>query len=940
MISCMRHSLGVKLLLPLVVLALLALIGFSQWERASEASRTRAQAAQTGSMFASALELSADLAGEVGLERAATVLGAQRGIGTLAVTAGPDRIVVASNDLTLRGVPWASLARSGEGPSPARAHVHTLPTTSIKRIDDHLDVMVPLDLGTLALYSPEYRDSYLTVDVHREYGGISGLDEESARPGLWVLLGLIGTVLLASAAVLYTTVVRRLRHLRRAVEERRNGEKRDLPVGASDEIGLLARSLDDAFTTIDESAHWFRSMIEGSSDLVVVLDAAGRITYASPSTGSLLGYPEESAVGMDAFAFVHPEDLEKVGGRFLEIVEDPDTPQIQQFEIRLIASDGNPIPVEVRGSNRFDTPGVGGLILNMRDVTERNEALAALRASEARTRAILDSAADGILMVGVDGRIESCNGAAERMFGRAEAEMVGEQISLLVPAGSERLHEASPRGVTADGGQTIYVDLEGRRAGGERFPIEATANAVSAAPTIGFTVVMRDVTERRELERRLAHQALHDELTGLPNRRAFLDRVEMAMARARRSGGLVALLFLDLDRFKVVNDSLGHDQGDNLLRQAAERMLHSIRESDTLARIGGDEFLVLCEDVDSVLSTTDLASRLCATLDEPFQLGESEVSVGGSIGIAVWDGGNSSPDDLLRRADTAMYRAKDAGRGRYVLFDDAMQTWAVERLESETALRHGVQRGEMVVHYQPVVDLATGRVEAFEALVRWERPGHGLVAPDAFIGVAEETGLIVPMGAFVLDEACRQAAEWQSRLDRTDLGIHVNLSSRQLTGPEVVDTVRAALERHDLAPGSLTLEITESFFLDDTPRVAGLLRDLEALGVRLSLDDFGTGYSSLTYLHTYPIDEIKIDCSFVRRLGSGTDDTIVAAIMQLARALGLAVVAEGIEKPEQAATLRGLGCEQGQGYLYSRPVAAAMVTALLMSGADLGGGAR
>ncbi len=939
----LHHSISVKVLLPLAVCGVLAALGFAAWARAADGAQDRARALHTGRVFAGALELSGDLSGAAGLERAATVLGAERGIGLLVVMAGTDRVVVASNDLTIVQSPSTTLNALYSPEVVARsAAAGTEPF--VAWAGDHFDVGLPLDLGALALRDPRYSDASLLVDVEPGYAGLGSTGGDGALRALWLLLGLMAALVVVSSGLLSFGVLRPLKRLNRAISARREGASQDLPLGDPDEIGLLARSLDDAFARIDDheralsdSEQRFRAIVEEGNDLVVVVDSVGRISYASPSAGRVLGYAVDEVVGRDAFSFVCPDDLDKAGGRFLELLERPGAANIQQFEVHLVASDGHLIPVEVRGNNRFDAPGVDGLILNMRDVTERHEAFEALRVSETRNRAILESAADGILMLSADGRIESCNGAAERMFGRTSAGMVGASIALLVPTRSEGLHDASLTSESADAGQARFVDLEGRRADGGVFPVEAAVSATASTGGLSFTVVLRDVTEQREYERQLAHQALHDALTGLPNRRALLDRAETAIARARRSGHLVSVLFLDLDRFKVVNDSLGHEQGDNLLRLAAERMLHSIRESDTLARIGGDEFVILCEDVESVLSITELAARLCTRLDEPFRLGESEAFVGGSIGIAIWDGGEATPDDLLRRADTAMYRAKEGGRGRYALFDEEMQAWAVARLDFETALRHAVARDEMVAHYQPVVNLTTGRVVGLEALVRWERPGHGLVPPGDFIAVAEETGLIVPIGAWVIDEACRQAGMWQRDFGQADLSMHVNLSSRQLMEPEVIDTVRTALETHGLDPTSLTLEITESIFLDDAPHALALLRELKDLGVRLALDDFGTGYSSLTYLHSYPIDEIKIDRSFVQLLSRDTNGTIVAAIMQLSRALGLDVVAEGIEEPEQAATLLRLGCERGQGFLYSRPVSAEMMSALLTSGADLGG---
>lgn len=943
MMSRARHSLTAKLLIPLAACGLASVVGFSEWARSTEAGDIRRRASHTAEVIAGTLELSADLSGSTGLERAAATLGSERGIGLLAVVAGEEREVVASNDLVLKGTAGQELGvplgvgLTGESSGPARAE------PSVVEHGHNLDVSVPIDLGALALRSPQYREASLVLEVDRDYAGLGGGGDQGMTTERWLLLAIVAALLGVSAAAVQVMVLRPLRRLNRSIATRHEGDLREIPAGPPDEIGVVARTLATAFATIDdreralrENEQRFRALIEGGNDLVVVVDAEGRISYASPSAGRALGYAPDEVVGRDAFAFVYPDDLDKAGGRFVELLENPGVANIQQFNIRLVSADGGLLPVEVRGNNRFDAPGVEGLILNMRDVTERNEATEALRASETRNRAILESAADGIVMLSADGRVESCNGAAERMFGRAASEMVGAPISDLVVVRSSALHDESLAETGSDRQGATFIDVEGRSADGGVFPIEAAVSAAASEGGVGFTVVLRDVTEQREYERRLAHLALHDGLTGLPNRRALLDRAETAIARARRSGQHVAVLFLDLDRFKVVNDSLGHEQGDRLLRLAAERMQSSIRESDTLARIGGDEFVVLCEGVDTVLSITELAARLCASLAEPFQLGESEAFVGGSIGVAVWDGGGTTADDLMRRADTAMYRAKEAGRGRYELFDDAMQAWAVERLDFETSLRHAVERDEMLLHYQPVVCLDTGAVDGFEALLRWERPGRGLVPPVEFIGVAEETGLIVPIGAWVIEEACRQAADWQRISGRPDLSMHVNVSSRQLGDRDIIDRVRRALTTHDIDPETLVLELTESVFLGDSQNALSVLTGLKSLGVKLSLDDFGTGYSSLTYLNTYPIDQIKIDRSFVAGLGCGTDEAIVEAIMQIARTLGIEVVAEGLERPEQIAVLVALGCPQGQGYWFSRPVVAEMATALLTSGADLG----
>jgi diguanylate cyclase (GGDEF)-like protein len=425
------------------------------------------------------------------------------------------------------------------------------------------------------------------------------------------------------------------------------------------------------------------------------------------------------------------------------------------------------------------------------------------------------------------------------------------------------------------------------------------------------------MTYQRAFEAQLEALALHDTLTGLPNRRRLIERIDEAINRTRRHHGLLAVLFLDLDRFKVVNDSLGHDAGDLLLTLAAARIAGVIRETDTLARLGGDEFVVLCEEVESVGEITDIAQRISRALDASFDIRGSEAFVTVSIGIAMWTGGPETPLDLLRNADTAMYRAKDGGRNRFEIFDEAMQAWAAARLDYESALRRAIERNELRVHYQPIVRLGDGAVLGAEALVRWDRGDLGLVAPGEFIALAEETGLIVPIGAWVLEQACRDCLDWQSVAP--GVAVSVNLSPRQIATHDIVAVVSAIMSDVGIDPSLVRLEITESVVMEDAPRNLDTLHALRDLGVGLALDDFGTGYSSLTYLRRFPIDTLKIDQSFVRSLGESSDTTIVHAIVDLAHALGLTVVAEGIDSDAKLAALQAIGCEIGQGFLFARP---------------------
>jgi len=448
---------------------------------------------------------------------------------------------------------------------------------------------------------------------------------------------------------------------------------------------------------------------------------------------------------------------------------------------------------------------------------------------------------------------------------------------------------------------------------------------------------MLDITERKALEGRLAHQATHDALTGLPNRALLLDRLDWALARARRDGLSCAVLFVDLDRFKDVNDTLGHDAGDRLLVTVAARLRDSLRDNDTLARLGGDEFAVLLEGTDAG-EATQAATRILAALALPLALDGHLFRLTASIGIAPGYADHARPEEVLRDADIALYRAKDAGRAGYALFDPAMQAQLVARLDLERDLRHALERDEFVLHYQPLVAVPDGRIVGVEALVRWRHPSRGLLGPGAFIPLAEETDLIVPLGRWVLEEACRQLRAWhETSAGASALTISVNVAAGQLRSSALLVDVARALATTGLPPGCLQLEITESAAMADAAATIVVLQELKDLGVRLALDDFGTGYSSLAYLKRFPVDALKIDRAFVDGLGETAahgleDEAIVEVVLGVARALKLEVTAEGVETAAQLTRLRALGCAMAQGYLFARPLPAAELGVLLRSG--------
>ena len=559
-------------------------------------------------------------------------------------------------------------------------------------------------------------------------------------------------------------------------------------------------------------------------------------------------------------------------------------------------------------------------------------ALENVAGSEARFRSLAQNSTDVITIVSADGCIEYQSSSVERVFGYEPAELVGTRLRDWVhpedEAGLLAFVEEAPR---RRGGESL-VACRLRHCDGTWRHAETTLNNLLHEPSVrGVVLNTRDVSERKELEDELRRRATHDGLTGLPNRGLFTDRVEQAVARGRRAPAPLALLFVDLDDFKSVNDSLGHTAGDLVLRAVADRLANCVRPGDTIARFGGDEFAILLEGA-SEGEAIHVAERVIAEMRQPFSVLDHELYIRASIGVRA-AAGDERAEDLLTSADVAMYTAKGRGKARYEVFKTEMRSAALERSRLKSALVRALDRHELVLHYQPIVELRSGRAVGVEALLRWEHAERGLLAPDAFIALAEESGMIIPIGRWVLREACAQARRWQTESPVGKLELSVNIAARQLQDPSLVHDVASALLDSGLDPHCLTLEVTESTMVHDTDLVLDRLADLNGLGVRLAVDDFGTGYSSLSYLHRLPFDVIKIDKSFVDRLGDGRDEpTLASAIVEIARSLRLDAVAEGIETAAQRDDLLALGCEWGQGYFFCRPLPADDLEAMLRRG--------
>jgi diguanylate cyclase (GGDEF)-like protein/PAS domain S-box-containing protein len=542
-----------------------------------------------------------------------------------------------------------------------------------------------------------------------------------------------------------------------------------------------------------------------------------------------------------------------------------------------------------------------------------------------RTRALLAQASDMTLVV-ADARITYQSPSAERLLGYAADETLGRLYLDLVHPDDHDEVIAFVRDLIRTPRATGLVTCRLRAREGHWILFESSCrNLVEDDTVAGVVVNSRDISERRELEQQLEHRAFHDELTGLPNRALLVDRLRHTAARSRRSGGAYAVLYVDLDGFKPVNDTYGHVTGDAVLIAAGRRLAGGVRDADTLARVGGDEFAVLVECPEGPEEAVRVAERLLTSLREPLRTEARQLRVTASIGIAM-GGDADDADDVLRNADIAMYRAKRAGTGRYAIFEREMHTAVARRLQLETELQRAIEQDEIVVHYQPIVRLDDGRVIALEALARWEHPERGMVSPGEFIPLAEQTGQIVPIGTAVLEKACRQLARWRRALPGTDeLIVTVNVSMHQLLDVDLPADVARVLAATDLPARCLTLEITETALAHDADRARAILLRLKTLGVRIALDDFGTGYSSLAHLHRFPVDVLKIDRTFVSahaEQGPSGRGELARAMVELGRSLDLITVAEGIEEAAELEHFRGLGCPLGQGFLFARPAAA------------------
>ena len=684
----------------------------------------------------------------------------------------------------------------------------------------------------------------------------------------------------------------------------------------------------DAQRAVAESERDLRGILDDLQDTYYRTDSKGIVTRASRSVKQLLGYEVEEFVGRRlADSYCTPQDRDEFLARMRA-----NGGHIVGGESRLRHRDGHEVWVLTTAHFIHDASGnVIGVEGTTRDNTRQRKAEEELRLAAK----VFESSGEAIMITDAAGCIISVNQAFSIVTGYPATEVTGRNASLLASGrhGPEFFGNMWQSVLNAG---YWSGEIWNKRRNGEIFPEWLSLSSVrdSRGQVTHLVGIFSDISERKAAEARIAFLAHHDALTGLPNRLLLKDRMEQAIVHCERSGNKVALLFVDLDRFKAVNDTFGHPVGDALLRDAAQRLLACVRDSDTISRHGGDEFLVVLTDLQNSEVPAQIAGKIMAALGQPFHIETHEAAISASVGIAVYPEDGAGFEDLLKKADTAMYHAKEAGRNAFRFYTERMNTDAQERLDLHSRLRRALERKEFVLHYQPLFELASGRIVGGEALVRWQDPEQGLVAPGLFIPATEHSGLIVPLGEWVLNEACAELARWHA-LGCPQLSMAVNISAIQFRRGDVEETVRRALEASGAPASSLELELTESILIDGAEQVLATIRRLQSLGVRLAIDDFGTGYSSLAYLKRFAVDKLKIDQSFVRDIVTDQDDAaIVRAVIQMARSLNLHVLAEGVESEAVAAELRAMNCDLVQGYHFGRPIPAVEFRRLLRADAN------
>lgn len=772
-------------------------------------------------------------------------------------------------------------------------------------------------IGSLLLAMDDRRSSEELAAKQRSYALVLALQ--------------VAVSLLMIALLVRRRLLQPLRALMRFSDRLARGDfETPLKLDARDELGSLGEQMErmrlairDLFADIGHREKQFRTIVTQVPGAVYRARAGGAVEFVSDAIEGITGHPSVRFIGAttdDWAGIVHPQDRRAYHRQVREAVL---SGSAYQIEYRIVAQGGVERWVQEHGQpqgSREDGFRVDGIIA---DISERKLAEERLRLSAT----VLEHIADGVMVLDPQGLIVTVNPAFTRITGYTELEAIGRESSLTRGGRKGEAFQQALWRALDDIGFWRGEQWDTRK-DGEAYLEALTVSAMRDADGAisHYVCVFSDITQARASQDQLDHLAHHDPLTALPNRLLYHDRLLSAMVRAARSGTQLAVLFIDLDRFKNVNDTLGHHVGDELLKQAASALVGCLREGDTLARLGGDEFIVLIEDIDGAAEAARVAEQLVAMFEQPFMVSDYELFVTGSVGISLYPQDASDLHMLIRNADIAMYQAKARGRNGYQFYAPSMSGEGVERLRLEALLRRSIEKDEIFLVYQPQVEIDNGRLIGVEALVRWRHPELGLVTPDRFIALAEDTGFIGQLGQFVLAEACRQMVLWEEA-GLTVPKMAVNLSVRQFERGGMAASVTAVLANTGLAPQRLQLEVTESVIMN-TGDALQYVNDLHAIGVGLAIDDFGTGYSSLAYLKQMPVQTLKIDRSFIKDIPQDPDDEAIAiAIIQLGKSMNLSVIAEGVEREDQAAFLLRQGCNRAQGYLYGKPIAASEILA-------------
>jgi diguanylate cyclase (GGDEF)-like protein/PAS domain S-box-containing protein len=685
--------------------------------------------------------------------------------------------------------------------------------------------------------------------------------------------------------------------------------------------------LKQQFQAMRESEQRFRQIAESVREVFFLMDSdSDKMLYISPAYEKVWGRSRQSVYDdpQSWLMAIHPEDSFRAMATLETQFRTGD--QFEE-EYRIIRPDQTIRWVWVRA---FPVRDVNGRVVRFvgmaEDVTERKEAEELIRKSEEKFRLTFEKAPIGMAITDLEGRFIKVNQSLCDALGYTEEELLDLTFAHITHGDDLPIHQAREQELLKD--DISDFQMENRYFSKDGRVVDTILKVVAVKDSnnqpLHFNNQIVDITERKQMEKQLLQDAFYDTLTKLPNRALFMDRLGQAIKRRKREPNyLFAVLFLDIDRFKVVNDSMGHLLGDKLLIAIARRLETCVRPIDTVARLGGDEFTILLEDITHVEDATDIAERIYMALQTACKIDGHEIFTTASIGIALSADNYQLPEELLRDADISMYQAKEQGKAQYKVFDHSMYTQALKRLQLENDLRRGIERDEFELFYQPIVNLSTGALAGFEALIRWNHPEHQIVSPGEFIPIAEETGLIVPLGTWILRQACYQLRQWKNKFheDYAFVMMSINLSGKQFSDPHLIENIDQVLAEYELPGHHIKLEITESILMDNTEAATYTLKQMRERGIQLSIDDFGTGYSSLSYLHRFPVNTVKIDRSFVNRINPNDDNVeIVRAIITLAHILKMDVIAEGIEDNIQLKHLRSLGCEYGQGYFFAKPL--------------------